>query len=177
MTTAAERSLSAHLVQKGASMRDAAARRPATEDWDEQLEARCVADDLTGVRKLAIRDFRLVGDGGPDIGGWDLGPTSPELLLGVISTCLTHTYLCLAAWQGIALERVEVVVRARNNDARFFGVPSDRPAPPHGIEISVEMDAPTLSDEERRAFIREGEATCPVVQALRTPTPVTLVEV
>ncbi|MDR6868824.1 putative OsmC-like protein [Microbacterium resistens] len=169
------RTLSAHLVQKGAAMHAAAARRPATEDWDEQLEARCVADDLTGVRKLSIRDFHLVGDGGADIGGWDLGPTSPELLLGVISTCLTHTYLCLAAWRGIPLERAEVTVRARNNDARFFGVPSDRPAPPHDIEITVDLVAPSLTEEERLAFIAEGEATCPIVHALRTPTDVRLV--
>lgn len=171
----AQRALSTHLVQKGAAMHDAARRRPTQEDWDEELVARCVADDLTGVRRLTIRDFHLVGDGGADIGGWDLGPTSPEYLLGVISTCLTHTYLCLAAWRGLPLERVEVVVRARNNDARFFGVASDRPAPPHDIEITVDLVAPTLSEEERQAFIREGEDTCPVVKALRTPTPVRLV--
>lgn len=171
---ASERSLATHLVQKGHAMRAAGAARPTQADWDEKLEAVCVADDLTGVRKLAIRDFHFVGDGGADIGGWDLGPTSPEYLLGVISTCLTHTFLCLAAWRDLPLNRVEVRVRADNNDARFFGVECDAPAPPHNIRISVDLDAPTLSNEEREAFIREAEATCPVVYALRNPTEITL---
>lgn len=170
-----DRSLSTHLLQKGRSMREAALQRPRQEDWDETIEARCIADDITGVRKLSIRDWNYLGDGGPAIGGFDLGPSSPELLLGVISTCLTHTILCLAAMRDLPLESVDVRVRARNNDAGFFGVPSDRPRPPHRIEVSVALDAPTLSEQERAAFIAEAEATCPVVEALRTPTEVSVV--
>jgi len=172
---AAERSLATHLVQKGHAMRAAAVARPTQEDWDEVIEARCVADDHTGVRKLAIREFSFLGDGGADIGGWNLGPSSPEYLLGVISTCLTHTFLCLAAMRDLPLDRVEVRVQANNNDAGFFGVSSDRPTQPHDIRIHVELEAPTLSAEERRAFIAEAEATCPVVKALREPQSLTLV--
>lgn len=169
-----ERSLRTHLVQKGHAMRDAAVQRPTAEHWDEVLEARCIADDHTGVRKLAIRDFHFLGDGGAMIGGWDLGPTSPEYLLGVISTCLTHTYLCLAAMRDLPLDRVEVRVRANNNDAGFFGVASDRPPQPHDITITVDLAASTLSDAERAAFIAEGEDTCPVVRALREPQTISL---
>ncbi len=172
--TLESRTLANHLVQKGEAMRAAALDRPTAADWQESLQAVCVADDNTGVRKLTIRDFHFVGDGGPDIGGWDLGPTSPEYLLGVISTCLTHTMLCLAAWRGLSLERVEVRVTADNNDARFFGVHTDTPPPPHNIRIHVDLEAPSMTEHERSAFIREAEATCPVVQALRQPTVVTL---
>jgi len=63
---------------------------PSGADWHDTVEATCVADDLTGVRKLRIRDGLIVGDSGPDFGGWGLGPSSPELLCGVIGTCLTH---------------------------------------------------------------------------------------
>jgi hypothetical protein len=41
-------------------MRRAAAERPASGDWHEQIEAVCVADDATGVRKLRIRDWQSI---------------------------------------------------------------------------------------------------------------------
>lgn len=172
--TLPSRTLAHHLVQKGAAMHAAARARPTAADWNETLEAVCVADDNTGVRKLSIRDFHFIGDGGADIGGWDLGPTSPEYLLGVISTCLTHTMLCLAAWRGISLDRVEVRVTADNNDARFFGIDTNTPPPPHNIRIHVDLESSTLSEQARADFILEAEATCPIVQALRLPTDVTV---
>ncbi|MCY0943832.1 hypothetical protein [Streptomyces antarcticus] len=46
--------------------------------------------------------------------------------------------LCTAALDGIALDRVEVRVRARNNDARFFEVPSEAPAVPYDLTAADE---------------------------------------
>lgn len=170
-----QRSLDLHLLQKVTAMREAAARRPEADDWQAEVSAECVADDLTGVRKLRIRDWKCIGDGGPDIGGWDLGPTSPELLCGVVATCLTHTYLCLAATRELSLHRVAVRVTAQNNDAHFFGVESDRPTTPYGITAHVSILAPDLSVDELAAFVDEGQATCPILQLLRTPNPVEVV--
>ncbi|GHH71890.1 hypothetical protein GCM10017673_26100 [Streptosporangium violaceochromogenes] len=172
MTVSAQ--LSTHLRHKGAAMRDAARRRPKTEDWDETIGAECVADDLTGVRKLRIRDWRYIGDGGADIGGWNLGPSSPELLCGVISTCLTHTYLCLAAMRGLPLDRVSVRVVARNNDAGFFEVPGDRPIHPHELTAYVRIDAAEMSPDEIAAFVAEGEQRCPIAYLVRNPVDLTV---
>ncbi len=169
-----ERSLKKHLEQKGLAMQAAANSRPTAADWDELIEARCIADDITGVRKMRIKDWHYLGDGGAAIGGFDLGPSSPELLLGVISTCLTHTMLCLAAMRGLVLERVDVRVQANNNDAGFFHVASDRPTTPHNIQVTVDLEAPTMSLDERNAFIIEAQNTCPVLIVLRTPTEITL---
>ena len=91
------RGLATYLRQKTAAMRAAAQQRPRGQEWREQVEAVCVADDATGVRKLRIRDWQLISDSGAAFGGWALGPSSPELLCGVLSTCLTHTYLIGAA--------------------------------------------------------------------------------
>lgn len=174
VTAAQERTLSWHLGEKQAAMREAAANRPTAELWREEISARCVADDLTGTRKWRIRDWNYIGDGGAAIGGWDLGPSSPELLLGVVSTCLTHTYLCLAAAQGLPLERVEVTVTALNNDARFFGVDSDEPFVPYDITATVDILAPLLDGSQIEAFIEEGQRVCPIVHLLRTPNTVTV---
>ena len=169
--------LAEHLRDKGAAMRAAAGRRPASEDWDEEIGAVCVADDATGVRKVRVGDWSLVGDGGPDIGGFGLGPSSPELFCAVISTCLTHTILCIAALDGLELDKVEVSVTARNNDARFFGVQTDAPAVPYDLTATVDLRGP-LTAEAAEALLATADGRCPMLQLVRSqhtvavlPTP------
>ncbi|MFD3676925.1 hypothetical protein [Streptomyces sp. NPDC058613] len=62
-------------------MTNAPARRPGLaehrKDKAVAMRARCPPPDRL-----------FIGGGGPDIGGFGLGPSSPELLCAVISTCL-----------------------------------------------------------------------------------------
>ncbi len=153
-------------------MRQAGIDRPAVDDWHEDLEAVCVADDVTGVRKLRIRDWTYIGDGGPSIGGNNLGPTSPELLLGVISTCFTHTITIMAALEGVPLDRVEVRVTAANNDANFFGVPSERGWVPYGITATVVAESMAAEPGVVAELVTRAGQTCPVLQMLRRGTPI-----
>ncbi|MFB6893564.1 OsmC family protein [Kitasatospora sp. NPDC056327] len=159
--------LADHLRDKGEAMRDAARRRPDSADWDEEVGAVCVADDATGVRKVRVGDWSLIGDGGPDIGGFGLGPSSPELFCAVVSTCLTHTILCVAALDGVALDRVEVRVRARNNDARFFGVPTDAPAVPYDLTAEVELGG-AAGPQVLAELLATADARCPMLRLVRT---------
>ncbi|MER5869774.1 OsmC family protein [Streptomyces sp. NPDC002044] len=167
ITPARTPGLAEHLKDKAVAMRAAAARRPRDTDWDEEIGAVCVADDATGVRKVRIGDWSLIGDGGPDIGGFGLGPSSPELLCAVISTCLTHTVLCIAALDGIALDRVEVRVRARNNDARFFEVASEAPAVPYDLTAAVLLTGP-LSAGQSAALLAAADERCPMLRMVRS---------
>lgn len=158
-----------HLIHKGRAMRQAAIDFPTADDWEEPISATCVADDVTGVRKLSVRDWRYIGDGGPAIGGADLGPTSPELFCGVVSTCLTHTILCLAAVREVPLDRVVVRVGAINNDANFFGVPSDLGWTPRDLTIEADVRADGIADDVIDALVNDAEATCPIMQLIREP--------
>lgn len=63
------RGLRDYLRQKAESLRAAATAKPRAADWHETVSATCDADDLTGVRKLPIRDWQFVGDSGPGFGG------------------------------------------------------------------------------------------------------------
>ncbi len=156
-------------------MRAAATRRPTGDDWREQVEAVCIAGDLTGVRRLRIRDWQYLGDSGPDFGGWGLGPSSPELLCGVLSTCLTHTYLIGAATMDIAVDRVQVRVSAANNDAAFLGIATADPPLPFAITAHIDVAAPDASPEELARLHRYAGENCPLTRLLRTPNPVTIV--
>jgi uncharacterized OsmC-like protein len=167
--------LSQYLVNKRAAMRASAAERPDGADWREEIEATCVADDLTGVRKLRIREFSFVGDSGSGGGGWNLGPTSPELLCGVLSTCVTHTAQLGAVAMEIPLDRVAVRVTALNNDARYFGVEADDPHVPWGIAVELTLegaDADPDALERLRGYV---DANCPMLQLVRTENPIALV--
>ena len=169
------RGLGTYLRQKRESMRAAAARRPKGDDWRERVEAVCVADDVTGVRKLRIRDWQFIGDSGPSFGGWGLGPSSPELLCGVLSTCLTHTYLIGAAWLEIPIERVQVHVSADNNDAAFLELATADPPLPFNITAHVELSAPEASPEQVARLHQYAAASCPLTRLIRTPNEVQIV--
>ena len=108
----------------------------------EAIAAECVADDSTGVRRIQIRDFQFVSDSGPGFGGKSLGPSSPELLLGVLASCLTHTYLIGAASQGVPLDSVRVRMEADNNDAGFLGLTTADPSYPFNIRAHVHIESP-----------------------------------
>ena len=156
-------------------MRAAAARRPRGEDWREQVEATCVAGDVTGVRRLRIRGWQFISDSGADFGGWGLGPSSPELLCGVLSTCLTHTYLIGAAWMGVPVERVEVRVTAGNNDARFLDIETADPAVPFDITAHVGLEAPDATPEQVAGLHAYAKERCPLTNLIRGANPVTIV--
>lgn len=174
MSESPSRGLAAYLRQKAESLRAAARRRPAATDWSETVEATCVADDATGVRKLRIRDWRFIGDSGPDFGGWSLGPSSPELLCGVISTCLTHTYEIGAATMAIPVDGIRVRVAANNNDAGFLGIPTGDPPLPWGITAHVTLTAPDASPEQVALLHRYASERCPLTNLIRQGSPVTV---
>jgi hypothetical protein len=67
------------------------------------LSARVKAEGRSGVRRIRIRDFQIISDSGPDFAGYDLGPSSPELQLGILGSCLTHIFLIQAADRGEAM--------------------------------------------------------------------------
>lgn len=156
-----------HLELKRKAMLAAAIASPRQEDWEEPIEAHCIADDLTGVRKLDVRGWRYIGDGGSAIGGNDLGPTSPELFCGVVSTCFTHTLLCLAAMRQIPLDSVDVRVSAINNDANFFGVESDLGWVPRDLTIDARVLADDVDPASVAALVADAEQTCPIMQLIR----------
>ncbi len=169
------RGLPAYLRQKAASMRAAAEGRSTGEEWHETVEAVCVADDATGVRKLRIRDWQFVSDSGPGFGGWSLGPSSPELLCGVVSTCLTHTYLIGAATLGIAVERLEVRVSAENNDAAFLGIATDDPPLPFNITAHVNVIASETVPQDIARLHDFAATNCPLTRLVRAANPITIV--
>ncbi|MCA9824012.1 MAG: OsmC family protein [Dehalococcoidia bacterium] len=170
----ADTGLRHYLQHKKAAMDAAAAEHPDPSHWREAVEAVCVADDESGVRKLRLRDWEFIGDSGPAFGGQNLGPSSPELLCGVISTCLTHTYLIGAAHLGVPVDRVEVRATADNNDAPLLGIAGSDPLLPFNIRATVTLVAPDATDAQLGRLHRYAEQ-CPITNLIRNSNPVTVI--
>jgi uncharacterized OsmC-like protein len=155
-------------------MQESAKERSDASTYLETIAAVCVADDLTGLRKIRIRGWEYLSDSGAEMGGWVLAPSSPEYLLGVITSCLTHTYLIGAANRSIALERVEVKATSRNNDAHFFGLEQGDPRLPFDIRVRILVRAPDATRAELAELSRYATENCPVLQIIRTPNAVSV---
>jgi uncharacterized OsmC-like protein len=120
------------------------------------------------VRRLRIRDHQVISDSPPDFAGYNLGPSSPELQLGVLGTCVTHIFLIQAAERQVPLESLEVEVTGII-DPRG-GKPGHEQTPiwPHEIGYTVHIDSPA-SREEIDALFEAVERNCPILNLLRNP--------
>ena len=135
------------------------------------LRARVTAEGRSGVRRIRLRDHQVLTDSPRDFVGYDLGPSSPELALGALGSCLTHSYLIQAAVQGVTLDSLEVEVTGqmdqRAGEAGYEAVPRE----PHGIAYTVHLG--TSAPDEAVAKLHEAvERLCPVLNLLRNPQPV-----
>ena len=92
----------------------------------------------TGVRPVKMGDYIVISDSAPGLAGHSLGPSSPEMLLGALASCLVHTYLLQATLLGIPLDNVEVVIEGALNMAPVVGLPQTRTDQVGRIELHAD---------------------------------------
>jgi len=150
--------------------RVALAARRAERRGDDTVIPRTVtvrAEGRSGIRRIRIRDFQIISDSLPDLAGYDLGPGSPEILMGALGSCLTHTYLIQAALLGVPLESLEVEVSA-GLDPRASLIGKEYPIFSEGISYVVRIASPAPSSETEK--LRQAvEQACPVLNFLQAP--------
>jgi uncharacterized OsmC-like protein len=161
-----------YLTQKRTAWLDRKRRIAAGTLGPTPLRARVIAEGRSGVRRIRIRDFQVVSDSPSDFAGYDLGPSSPELQLGVLGSCLNHSYLIQAAALEVPLESIEVEVEA-TIDPRAGSVDHETaPVYPQNIAYVVNISSPASAaqiEELRRAV----EKSCPILNLLKQPQTVT----
>ena len=164
--------LNAYLAQKRVAYEALKARALAPDAGPRPIGAKVAATGRSGVRRIRIRDFQVISDSGPDFAGYDLGPSSPELQLGVLGSCVTHITLIQAAELGVPLDSVEVEVAA-DLDPRG-GKPGfeDIPVYPQNIRYTLHLVSPA-SAEQIAALHRQVEAVCPILNLLKNPQTIT----
>ena len=135
------------------------------------LHAHVTAEGRSGVRRLRIREHQILSDSPYDFAGFNLGPSSPELQLGVLGTCVTHIFEIQAALLQVPLDSIEVDVRG-TIDPRG-GHPGHEATPiwPHNIQYEVQV-ASSASDAQLNELFAAVEKNCPILNLLRNPQQV-----
>lgn len=152
-----------------------AARRA---EWDGHPEkstltmtASAQVAGITGARPVTMGKFFLVTDSAPGLAGHALGPTSPELLLGALASCIAHTYLIEASLKNIPLDSVEIAVSGQIDYGPIVGLTAAEPARFHTITYRALIESPA-DPSVVEAMHRAVEETCPVLNTLRYPVDV-----
>jgi uncharacterized OsmC-like protein len=136
------------------------------------LAATVTAEGRSGVRRIRIRDFQILADTPPDFAGFNLGPGSPELQLGVLGSCLTHIFLIQAADQQVPLDSLSVDVTGEIDHRAGQPGFEHLPIGPQQIRYTVMLESP--ASPERIAALHEAvERTCPILNLLVNPQSIT----
>ncbi len=164
--------LNEYLAQKREALVERRERAKVNGGEPLVLQVQVTAEGRSGVRRIRIRDFQVISDSGPDFAGYNLGPSSPELQLGVLGSCLTHVFLIQAADRGVLLESLEVEVSGEMNP--HAGQPGFEHVPiyPHNISYTVHVRSPA-PDEEIAALHDAVERACPILNLLTNPQQIT----
>ncbi|MFD6103156.1 OsmC family protein [Nocardia salmonicida] len=136
------------------------------------IRAHTVAEGRSGVRRIRIRDHQIISDSPPEFAGYDLGPGSPEIQLGVLSSCLTHIFEITAARHEIVLDELRVEVTAEIEPRRGTTGFENAPVEPHNIGYQVFVTSPEPSDRIDELF-RIVESQCPILALLTNPQTIT----
>lgn len=102
--------LNEYLSQKREAVLERRAKIAAGTSSPLPLRAEVKAEGRSGIRHIRIREHHVLSDSPYDFAGYNLGPSSPELQLGVLGSCLTHIFLIQASVAGIPLEELSVEV-------------------------------------------------------------------
>lgn len=135
------------------------------------LKATSWVGGVTGTRPTRMGDYVVISDSAPSLGGNSLGPTSPEMLLGALASCLIHTYLLQATLLHIPLDHVEIEVQAQLDFAGVIGMPVEQPPQLRNITYHPKVTSPA-SEAEIARLHAAVDVSCPVLNTLVNPTSV-----
>lgn len=132
------------------------------------LKANVTAEGRSGIRRIKIRDFQVITDSPPSFAGYDLGPGSPELQLGILGSCLNHSYLIQAALQQVPIDSLEIEVTGRIDPRSGRPGHETTPVYPHDIAYTVRVSSPA-SAAQIAQLTTAVEQACPILNLLRQP--------
>jgi len=137
------------------------------------FQVRAEAESATRTRAEA-RQFALVIDEPPALGGTDAGANPVEYVLAAFGGCLNVMGHLIAKEKGMELRGLRIHLEGDLDPDRLFGRPTEERAGYSAIRVRLEADTEAEASplEEWR---REVCERCPVCDNLKHPTPVEVV--
>lgn len=122
---------------------------------------------------VRARNFEMIIDEPPNLGGTDEGPTPVEYVLGALSGCLTVVGHVVAKEMAFELRGVTFELSGDLDPAKFLGQSAANRAGFQEIRVKVIPDS-NASQQQLNAWLKAVESRCPVSDNLANPTPVQL---
>ena len=161
-------SLNEYLTEKRAAVRARNALTASGTNQPTRLASSVSAEGRSGVRRIRIRDHQVVSDSPYNFAGYDLGPSSPELQLGVLGSCVTHIFLIQAADHEVPIDSIDVEVSGQIDPRAGKPGFENIPVWPHDLAYTVNLVSPA-SKAQIDALFEVVERTCPILNLLRHP--------
>ncbi len=124
--------------------------------------------------RVSVRNFTLVVDEPPELGGTDAGPNPVETVLAAFAGCLNVVAHLVAKEQGLTLRDLELEASGALNPDRLMNQPTSDRAGFKQIAVTLRFHT-DASPEAVERWRREVEARCPVSDNLSHITPVKLI--
>lgn len=109
----------------------------------------------------------------PEMGGEDKGPTPLQYYLLSLGACVGVIARIVANQKRLALRGLTVRVQGELNTDALLGKSSESRAGFESIIMTAAVDA-DMTPDEKRAFLAEVKARCPVSENTVNPTPVSI---
>lgn len=143
---------------------EAAAADPKPIDFSARVEVR----GRSGVRVIRIRQFELINDTEAFIGGFDLGPNSPEHMLAAIGGCIAHTAESIAAMMSLSIEEISVDVSGKMHPLAQTAGYEHIPRTPYSLCYSLRICSSEPADRIAELH-SQIEAVCPILNLIKRP--------
>ncbi|MDX2369042.1 MAG: OsmC family protein [Colwellia sp.] len=120
---------------------------------------------------VKARNFTMIVDEPPALGGQDEGPNPVEYVLSAIVGCLNVTGYIVAKEMGLTINSLEIKANGDINPDLLFGTTTNDRAGYKGINIDFCIDA-QADQETLDSWLSQVKARCPVSDNLANATPI-----
>ena len=117
-------------------------------------------------------DWKLVADESPGDGGEGLGPDPGVYGRAALGSCLAMGYAMWAAYRGVPLDSVEVVVEADYDAGGLFGVDDSVPPGWGAMRYTVDISSPA-PEADVRAMVDYADRHSSLLDGFQRAVPIT----
>lgn len=157
--------LTAYLERKAAILADRR-RELDGKSGVAEISASSYVAGITGLRPVRMGEYTVATDSGPALAGHGLGPSSPEMLLGALASCLAHTYVLQAALHDVDLDHVEVTVRGTLDMADAINPENQKQIAIGNLSFEADVRS-SASVDVLKQLDEDVERACAVLNTLR----------
>jgi uncharacterized OsmC-like protein len=123
--------------------------------------------------RITDPDGRSIGSDMPSgVGGEGVNPGPGWLMRAALASCMGSLIAMRAAQTDVQLEKLEVAVDSESDDRGILGIDESVPARPLSMKVRIELAGKGATDEELKRIVAWAEVHCPVIDALRSPVPI-----